>query len=165
MDGPASLELVTWPAGFEDFAGRQQRTLDDKFRVVLPAGPWRDAFSAGGKLTDWIDCLALWTPRSYQEYTAGLWARERAGQVAEGTHRDFREFTVDVVPDGQGRIILPADMRSEVGIGGKGDDVVLVGVGDRIEIWSPERRAAERAVRTPEMRRAALRAALLNPAP
>ena len=38
MDGPATLERVTFADGYEDLSGRHVRTLDDKFRVVLPAG-------------------------------------------------------------------------------------------------------------------------------
>jgi len=156
--GPALLERAAFAEAYEDFSGRHPRSLDDKFRVVLPAGRWRDAFAEGGKLTDWIDCLALWTPRSYRVVTADLLAQERDGRVPDGTHGDFREDTVDVIPDGQGRIVLPTDMRHPVGIGDKGAEVLLIGKGDRIEIWDPARRAADRATRPRETAARALRA-------
>jgi MraZ protein len=155
---PEVLERAAFAEGFEDFSGRHPRTLDDKFRVVLPAGAWRDHFAEGGKLTSWFDSLALWTPRSYRSITADLLARERAGDIAQGMHVDFREDTVDVTPDGQGRIVLPADLREEVGIGGKGAEVLLVGAGDRVEIWDRARRDAERATRPRKMGVEALRA-------
>ena len=151
MDGPvaapATLERVTWGDGFEDFSGKHPRTLDDKFRVVLPAGPWRDHFAEGAKLTIWVDCLALWTARSYRAFTAELVDRERRGLVPRGTHGDFREDTYDVTPDSQGRIALPADLRETCGIGGKGAEVLLVGNGDRVESWDRARREADRATR------------------
>lgn len=157
-DGTTVLERAAFPVGFEDFSGRFPRTLDDKFRAVLPAGAWREAFADGGKLTFWIDCLALWTPRSYQSVTADLLAQERQGEVPEGTYGDFREDTVDVTPDGQGRILLPTELRHEVGIGDKGAEVLLVGKGDRIEIWDRARRDADRSTRPRESAARALRA-------
>lgn len=156
--GPALLERAAFAPGFEDFSGRFPRSLDDKFRAVLPAGRWRDAFAEGGKLTYWIDCLALWTLRSYRSVTADLLAQERDGLVPEGTYGDFREDTVDVTPDGQGRIVVPTDLRHEVGIGDKGAEVLLIGKGDRIELWDPARRAADRASRPRETAARALRA-------
>lgn len=158
MEAPATLERAAFGEDFEDLSGRHLRTLDDKFRVVLPAGAWRDLFVEGGKLTYWIESLALWTPRSYRSVTADLLAQERAGGVPEGTHGDFREDTVDVTPDGQGRIVLPTDLRHDVGIGDKGAEVVLVGAGDRIEIWDRSRREAERATRPRKVSSASLRA-------
>jgi len=148
MEGPASLETVAFADGYEDLSGRHDRTLDDKLRVVLPAGRWREVFAAGGKLTAWTDCLALWTPRSYRAVTAQLVARERGKELVPGTVGDFREDTVDVTPDGQGRIILPVDLRADAGIGEKGAEVVLVGNGDRVEIWDRARRAEDRSTRS-----------------
>ena len=157
-EGPELLERAAFADGYEDLSGRHLRTLDDKFRVVLPAGGWRDLFAEGGKLTYWVDSLALWTPRSYRSVTADLLAKERAGDVAQGTHLDFREDTVDVTPDGQGRIVLPTDLRHEVGIGDKGAEVLLLGRGDRVEIWDKRRRETDRATRPREAAARALRA-------
>lgn len=157
MERPATLERVTFGEGYENLSGHHDRTLDDKFRVVLPAGAWRDLFAEGGKLTFWTDCLALWTPRSYLVVTAELVDRERRGELPYGTHSDFREDTVDVTPDSQGRFVVPADLRAEVGIGGHGAEVVLVGAGDRVEIWDRAARAADRATRSRESLRSALR--------
>ncbi|MCY4455828.1 MAG: division/cell wall cluster transcriptional repressor MraZ, partial [Chloroflexi bacterium] len=44
--------------------------------------------------------------------------------------------------DRQGRILVPQEMREQAGLDGR---VSLVGLGDYIEIWDPERWAAERA--------------------
>ena len=97
MDGPATLERVAFGDGYEDLSGRHPRTLDDKFRVVLPAGRWRELYAPGGKLTLWVDCLALWTPRSYRVFTAHLVERERNGELPEGKPR-VRPFDGHVPP-------------------------------------------------------------------
>jgi DNA-binding transcriptional regulator/RsmH inhibitor MraZ len=158
MDGPATLDRVTFGDGFEDLSGGHARTHDDKFRAVLPAGRWRELFGEGGKLTPWVECLALWTPRSYRVFTAHLLERERAAELPEGTYLDLRQDTVDVTPDAQGRIQLPTDLRHGVGIGDKGAEVLLLGAGDRIEIWDRARRDADRARRPREAQQSALRA-------
>ena len=44
--------------------------------------------------------------------------------------------------DGDGRIILPADLRQKAGIDGQ---ATFVGVGKLFQIWSPERLAEFRA--------------------
>ena len=158
MDGPTNLERAAFAEGHEGFSGRHARTLDDKFRVVLPAGRWRDHFAEGGKLTFWIDCLALWTVRSFTSVTADVLSQERMGIVPDGTYGDLLEDTVDVTPDGQGRIVLPTDLRHEVGIGDKGAEVLLLGRGDRVEIWDKRRRDTDRATRPREAAARALRA-------
>jgi MraZ protein len=42
---------------------------------------------------------------------------------------------VEVVPDKQGRILVPQRMQKEVGITGP---TLIVGAMDRIELWNPE---------------------------
>lgn len=44
-----------------------------------------------------------------------------------------------VVPDGQGRILLPAKRIKELGLSGK---VKILGVRTHLEIWNPETLAA-----------------------
>jgi MraZ protein len=44
--------------------------------------------------------------------------------------------------DGSGRIIVPPDLLKEAGLG---KDVVLLGVKDHIQVWSPEAWQAEKA--------------------
>ena len=41
----------------------------------------------------------------------------------------------EVEPDKQGRVLIPGNLREAAGIA---KDVILVGVGSRIEVWSRE---------------------------
>ena len=144
-------DLLTLPAGYEDFSGRHDRTLDDKGRVVLPtAGGWREHFGAGAKLTPSGDRLALWTQRSFREAVEAIRLQVRLGVVAATTLQDFREDAVDVKPDVQGRLQLPEALRHRFGIGDHGASVVLTGQGGRVEVWSPDHKAAQRAGRPQE---------------
>lgn len=141
------LAAPTFPDGYEDFSGRHDRTLDDKGRVVLPAGEWREHFESGAKLTPWTGCLALWTRRSYRDVCAFMRARVRQGALEPGALEDFQEDAVDVRPDVQGRLQLPEGLRHEFGIGDKGASVVLSGQGDRVEVWALDRKRDRRAER------------------
>ena len=48
----------------------------------------------------------------------------------------FLSGTVEVAPDKQGRIMLPKYLKDYAGIKG---NVVLVGISNRIEIWSKDK--------------------------
>lgn len=133
--------------GHESFSGTHPRTLDDKFRAVLPAGEWRELFARGAKLGPYLNRLALWTGRSWQFVAGELLSQERMGLVADGTYRDFVSDAVDVAPDAQGRIGLPEALRRRAGIGDKGAEVLVVGVGHHVEIWDRRRYEGEREAR------------------
>ena len=47
---------------------------------------------------------------------------------------------VEVTPDGQGRILIPARLKEAAGLEGQ---VLLVGAIDKVEIWNPKRFEAE----------------------
>ncbi|HEV3051130.1 MAG TPA: division/cell wall cluster transcriptional repressor MraZ, partial [Longimicrobium sp.] len=55
---------------------------------------------------------------------------------------------VEVVPDKQGRILVPQRMQKEVGITGP---TLVVGAIDRIELWNPETFDALTAQEVPEV--------------
>ena len=57
---------------------------------------------------------------------------------------------VEVVPDKQGRVLVPQRMQDAVGIAGP---TLVVGAIDRIELWNPERFSATTAEAAPEAER------------
>lgn len=135
----------------EGFSGRIIRKLDDKARVVLPAGTWRNHFADGAKLTPWSDCLALWTLRSYRMACGYLRQEVRDGVLPPSALENFREDAVDVKADTQGRLQLPDDLRAAAGIdGAQGTEVLLSGQEDHVQLWNPDRRAERRRERSPE---------------
>jgi DNA-binding transcriptional regulator/RsmH inhibitor MraZ len=127
------LRSPQYDEGYEHLGERQERTIDDKGRIVLPAGAWRDAFAGGARLTLFRGCLALWTIRSYGAFVGQLHADQRMGRHKPGTVEAFRAETRHVALDGQGRLTLPTELRELVGIGGPGDRVSIEGQGDRLE--------------------------------
>ena len=131
----------------EFLSGTHPRTLDEKARAVLPAGAWRELFAAGAKLGPYVDRLALWTPRSWAFVTGEILTQERMGLLPDRAYDDFVGDAVDVTPDGQGRIVLPEGLRARAGIGDKGAEVLLVGVGHHLEIWDRRRHEGQRGTR------------------
>ena len=140
--GGSDLDVLRSPQyddGYEHLGQREERTVDDKGRIILPAGAWRDVFAAGARLTPFQGCLALWTLRSYGAVVARIHAEQRAGRTKPGTVEAFRAETRHINLDGQGRLTLPAELRELVGIGGQGSTVVIEGQGDRLEFRPADR--------------------------
>ncbi len=134
----------------EGFSGGIPRKLDDKARVVLPAGEWRDAFAEGAKLTPWKGCMALWTHRSYREVCNFMRQKVRDEELEEWVLVTFREDTVDVKADTQGRLQLPDKLRALAGIAGaQGTEVLLSGQDDHVRIWDAARWAEQRQTHPP----------------
>lgn len=115
--------------------GRFTNGLDAKSRVVMPA-TFRVPFTAdGGLLTPWRGpCLAAMSPAEFDAYAT----RAAADLVAaneddvDGILRTLWSSTVAFSLDLQGRMVLPEDVRSQVGIT---DEVRFQGRGRRVELW------------------------------
>lgn len=116
------------------FLGRHAHNLDSKGRLAIPAR-FRELLADGLVLTRGIDnCLAAY-PRSAWDQLA---ERVNALSMADRDARLFRRMVfaeaADVSLDGQGRIVIPAELRRYAGID---REAVIVGVHSSIEIWSP----------------------------
>jgi MraZ protein len=122
------------------FSGRVEHALDDKGRLVVPAR-FRERLGPGFVLTALSPdrCLALYPSAAWQEISARLAAAPRKDE----TYRRLVRFTFanteePVACDAQGRILIPASLRSYAEIE---RDVVSVGSLTRVEIWARERYA------------------------
>ncbi|NLF73524.1 MAG: division/cell wall cluster transcriptional repressor MraZ [Candidatus Anammoximicrobium sp.] len=120
--------------------GKFRRSLDDKLRFAIPR-PLREAMGAADSS---VLYLAPGTDGSLELYSEAAFANV-TGQLACGsrTNRDIRAFhrlfygQVQMVElDKQGRVRLPADLAQLASIG---KDIVLLGVGDHVEIWDVQR--------------------------
>lgn len=118
------------------FLGRYEYAMDARGRVPVPPR-YRDLFIKGAVLNQGPDpCLRLFTAESFEQqaalYTSAP-AIERGGRMTR--HAFFaNSFTVE--PDRQGRILVPAPLRSYAALEGT---VIVAGAGEWIELWSPER--------------------------
>lgn len=114
------------------FTGDYRHSVDLKGRLVLPA-KHRDLLQLGGFLTKFSGgCLAVFTPEEYELVVSRLREQARNGELSIQTIRQVAASTVDVKPDGQGRVLIPEPLRSWAGIE---SDVVVAGMFNHVEIW------------------------------
>jgi MraZ protein len=110
--------------------------LDDKGRLFLPA-KFRDQLSEGLVVTRGQErCLTVWPMRAFEQL---------AGQAQEApvTDKAVRDYTrllfagaSDDQPDKQGRLTIPPMLREYASLS---KDVIVIGVGNRLEIWDSTR--------------------------
>jgi len=113
--------------------GEFEHTIDDKNRLTLPA-KFRQALSGGLVITRGMDgCLYCYSEADWQRLVesrlAGLDPLSKEGRLM---HRYFFSGASEAEPDKQGRVMLPATLTKSAGID---RDVIVAGVGDRLEIW------------------------------
>ena len=122
------------------FYGEYEHALDNKGRVIIPA-KFREIFKENYVekfyITRGLDqCLFVFTEESWK-------AQEKKFRDMPFTKSESRQFNrlffsgaCDVVCDKQGRILIPDYLKS---YGEIKQDVIIIGVSDRIEIWAKEK--------------------------
>ena len=113
--------------------GEFEHTIDDKNRLTLPA-KFREALSGGLVITRGMDgCLYCYPKAGWERLVesrlAGLDPFSREGRYM---HRYFFGGASEAEADRQGRVMLPGPLARNVELG---REVVVVGVGDHLEIW------------------------------
>jgi MraZ protein len=127
--------------GFK-FVGNFPRSLDVKGRVILPSR-MRTHFEEHGYLTPGTDgCLALWPEEEFELEAERQHAKDALGPEARNDLRDWAALVTRVEFDRQNRMPVPSELRE---IADLEQEVLFVGVLDRVELWSPQRWAARRA--------------------
>jgi MraZ protein len=116
------------------FVGRYEHSLDMKGRVILPV-KFRAQFERGGYLTQHSEgCLALWTLGEFERQMEGMQERAEAGRPARNQARLWASNSHEVEIDRQGRMAIPAHLRSFAGLE---NEVLVHGAIDRVELWHP----------------------------
>ena len=118
------------------FRGHFEHSLDAKNRLSIPA-KFRAAFSSGVVLAkDPETCVAAWTPDSHEAIIErALGGLNPMGSEYRKLSRFYQGNSFEVELDSSGRVTLPPSLMGHAGIG---KEVVVVGVGDHLEVWSRE---------------------------
>jgi transcriptional regulator MraZ len=115
------------------FLGTYQPRLDDKGRLFLPAR-FRDELAGGLVITKGQDrCLYVFTKAEFDRRAAALEAAPLTAKVARDYARVFFSSASDDVPDKQGRITIPQQLRDYAGLD---RDCAVIGANTRVEVWS-----------------------------
>lgn len=116
------------------FVGTYEHSLDDKGRIVLPAS-FRAELGERGFLSQYEQCLGLWTEEGFTDVARRLTEKVRDGLATHNAVRAFAANAVDVKLDTQGRITIPQRLRDYAGLTA---DAVIIGAFDRIEVWDSD---------------------------
>ena len=119
------------------FRGHYEHSLDAKNRLSIPTR-FRAAFSSGVVLAKEPEpCVAIWTPDTHE----AIIERALSGMNPMGSeHRKLSRFfqgnSFEMELDASGRVTVPPPLLGHSGIE---KEVVVVGVGDHLEVWGRER--------------------------
>ena len=114
------------------FLGTHQPRLDDKGRLILPA-KFRDQLAEGVVITKGQErCLYVWPRAEFERWTAELAAAPITAKGARDFGRVLFASASDEVPDKQGRITLPPQLRTYAGLT---RECTVIGANTRVEIW------------------------------
>ena len=111
-------------------------TLDTKGRLIIPA-KFREVLGEEFVVSKGMDgCLFVYANDDWNVFEQKLTSLPLINKEARQFARFFLAGAATVEVDKQGRILLPAALREFAGLE---KDVVLVGVGSRLEIWSKDK--------------------------
>lgn len=114
------------------FLGTHTPRLDEKGRLFLPAR-FRDDLAGGVVLTKGQDrCLFVYSAQEFGRRAEAVQRASQATRAARDAARTFFSSAFDQAPDRQGRITVPPGLRTYAGLS---RDCVVVGAGNRLEIW------------------------------
>jgi MraZ protein len=114
------------------FLGTHTPRLDDKGRLILPA-KFRDELAGGVVITKGQErCLYVFPTAEFQRYAAEQSARPMSDKTARAFTRVLFSGAHDEVPDKQGRVTIPAPLRTYAGLD---RDLVVIGASTRVEVW------------------------------
>lgn len=117
------------------FMGEYGHTIDAKGRIIVPV-KFRESLGDNFIITKGLDnCLFVYTNEEWQRFEEKLKTLPLTNKNARTFTRFFLAGAADVELDKQGRILIPSVLREFASLQ---KDVVFVGVGSRIEIWSKE---------------------------
>lgn len=119
--------------------GEFQHTIDEKGRLFIPA-KLREELGKPFYISKGLDgCLFVYDEKQWQLFEDKLNALPMSLKGA----RDFKRFFFSGATEGsydkQGRVLLPPNLRQYAFLV---KDVVIVGVGNRAEIWAAEKWSA-----------------------
>ncbi len=118
------------------FMGEYNHTIDAKGRLIVPS-KFREVLGDEFVVTKGMDgCLFVFDEPEWKNFEEKLRGLPMIDKEARQFTRFFLAGAASVEVDKQGRILLPSVLRDFAGIT---KDAVLVGVGNRVEIWSKDR--------------------------
>lgn len=115
------------------FLGEFHHSLDNKGRIIIPA-KFRDALTDGMVITRGFDrCLMIIAKLDWPQIEDQFKSTKSFGENKRKLGRALFAQATEETIDKQGRVFIPSNLRDFAGLS---KDVVVVGVSNRLEIWS-----------------------------
>ncbi len=116
------------------FLGEFAHNIDDKGRLTIPA-KFREGLSGGVVVTRGLDgCLWAYPRLEWEKLAEKITSMPTTNQAARNFARFMFSSAFDSVPDRQGRIIVPQNLREYANIQ---NETTVIGVMNRVELWNP----------------------------
>lgn len=117
------------------FLGQYSHSLDEKGRMTIPAR-FRESFADGVYITQGFDQnLKLLTDPAFETMAEKINHLSETNPKIRKLRRLYFASAGRVELDRLGRVLIPQFLRNFAGLE---KEAVIVGVGEAIEIWSPE---------------------------
>ncbi len=123
-------------------AGKFEHTIDPKGRFIMPA-KLREGLGDSFTVTIGLDgCLYIYSDEGWEKFL-----RELANLPGTTEHRKIKRAFMENAAccdiDKQGRVLVPEVLRKKIGID---KEIVLIGLIDKIEVWSKEVYEAQNSI-------------------
>jgi len=116
------------------FLGEFNHTIDDKGRLTIPA-KFRDELESGVVITRGLDgCLWAYGRSEWEALAEKIAKLPTTNPAARNFSRFVFSSAFDSIPDRQGRILLPQNLRDYASIQ---NETIVIGVKNKLEIWNP----------------------------
>ena len=125
------------------FRGRFAHTVDSKGRVSIPAGFRVELQRRSDRapiLTNAHQCLYLYAHEDWTAFEQRLVGLSSVNPNYDAFRRFFISGASECSVDNQGRLLIPPVLREDADLK---REVMIAGVGERIEIWDKPRFDAE----------------------
>lgn len=117
------------------FLGTFEPKLDDKGRVALPAR-FREEMQGGIVVTKGQErCLVAYPAEDFKRLVAEYSQAPATQKRARNYLRVLLASATQEIPDKQGRIVIPQELRRYAGLG---KELAVIGTGSRVEIWDSD---------------------------
>lgn len=117
------------------FIGEYHHTIDEKGRIIIPS-KFREELGDSFIITRGIEnCLFVYSLDNFKKITDKLMSLPFTKKDARNFSRFFMSGATNVELDKQGRVNVTAPLINYANLK---KDCVIIGTGDRLEIWSQE---------------------------
>jgi len=118
------------------FYGEYQHTIDPKGRIIIPAA-FREELDVKFMIAKGLEgCLFIFSMPKWNSLVEKIETLPLSNTKAREFSRFFFSSAAECKVDSHYRILIPPELRAHAGLE---KDVTIVGVGNRVEVWSRDR--------------------------